>query len=155
MYAFITPEGYIRKVINKPDPRDNPRSGEIMLPYTPPEHDPDLFSANPIQPILGTEILFTLEQHPNAPERVKRTRISQIQQHLDAEAQKKGYDNILSAVSYSTDAQGPFHSEGVAFARWRSECWKKGFEVLDEVEKGQRTIPSKDELISLLPEVQL
>lgn len=155
MYAFITPEGYIRKVLAKPDPRDNPRPGEIMLPYTPPEHDPDLVSANPIQPILGTEILFTLEPHPNAAERVTRTRIAQIQQHLDTEAQKRGYDNIISAVSYSIDMQGPFHQEGMAFARWRSECWKKAFEILDEVEKGQRAIPSKGELISLLPEVDL
>jgi len=156
-YAFVTPQGFIRKVINKPDPRDNPLLGERMLPYDPPAHDVDMFIVSPQQPVAAEAeaISFTLTPREDAAERVKNARIARIQEHLDRSAQAKGYDSILSAVTYGLDPGSPFYQEGLEFARWRSACWARGFEILDEVTQGLRPIPSNDELIALLPTIEV
>lgn len=76
-----------------------------------------------------------------------------IQTHLDAGARDRGYDSILSACSYAS-APGPFQSEGVAYAAWRSAVWTHGYAVLDAVQAGG-VAPTIEELLSGLPVLAL
>lgn len=77
-----------------------------------------------------------------------------IQRHLDAAAQAKGYDGIVSACSYA-GAPNPFQIEGQAFVQWRGDVWAKCYQVMEEVQGGQRQAPSITDLIAELPELVL
>lgn len=82
-----------------------------------------------------------------------RTRLtSLIQSTLDEKAKERNYDSMLSLCTYATSPSKKFSSEGKAGVKWRDEVWAKGYTILSDVESGERTIPSDDELISELPE---
>ena len=44
---------------------------------------------------------------------------------------------------------------GRAFRQWRSAVWAKGYEILALVKTGEMEIPSQEELISLLPTLEI
>lgn len=75
---------------------------------------------------------------------------SAVQRHLDATAQARGYDSILSACSYA-GAPNPFQAEGAAFLAWRGVVWATCYQVLADAQAGARPIPADDELIAELP----
>lgn len=76
-----------------------------------------------------------------------------VQDHLDAEAQARNYDDIVSACSYA-GAPNPFQAEGTAFVAWRGACWAACYAIMDEVEAGTRAQPTIGGLVALLPEFQ-
>lgn len=50
--------------------------------------------------------------------------------YIDAEAQKLGYDNIISAVSYKDEPEDPVNQVyALALSTWRSACYKKAREL--------------------------
>lgn len=76
-----------------------------------------------------------------------------VQCVLDAKAQELLYDNCLSVCSYIDTGVAKFDAEGIAFRKWRSAVWAKGYEILAQVQAGQRAIPTEAELIAELPEL--
>lgn len=80
---------------------------------------------------------------------------SLIQSILDSEAHKLGYDNCLSVCSYVNTGVQKFDDEGIAFRTWRSAVWAKGYELLAEVQTGEREIPTEEELVKLLPKLTI
>lgn len=78
-----------------------------------------------------------------------------IQSILDGEAQKLGYDNCLSVCSYVDTGVSKFDDESKAFRLWRSVVWAKGYELLEEVQAGEREIPTEEELVELLPKLTI
>lgn len=76
-----------------------------------------------------------------------------IQSMLDKEAQKLGYDNCNSVCTYVDTGVAKFDAEGVAFRKWRSAVWNKGYEILAMVKAGDMAIPTEEELVKLLPKL--
>lgn len=76
-----------------------------------------------------------------------------VQHVLDSKAQELLYDNCLSVCSYIDTGVPKFDAEGKAFRAWRSAVWAKGYEILAQVQSGERTIPTEEELIAELPEL--
>lgn len=60
---------------------------------------------------------------------------------LDERARERGYDGILSAVSYLDDPHPPFAAEAAALKAWRSAVWAYATAALAEVEAGARPAP--------------
>ena len=78
--------------------------------------------------------------------------VAAVQAHLDASAKARGYDNILSAVTYAGDAIVPqFDIEGQAYKTWRTQVWAYCYAYLAEVQAGTKAVPTAPELIALLP----
>ena len=78
-----------------------------------------------------------------------------IQSMLDKEAQKLGYDNCNSVCTYIDTGISKFDSEGQSFRIWRSKVWNKAYEILDLVKNGSMEIPTEEELISMLPKLEI
>ena len=78
-----------------------------------------------------------------------------IQSLLDKEAQALGYDNCLSVCSYMDTGVQKFDDEGSCFRKWRSAVWNTGYEILDKVKSGKMEIPSEEELIKMLPKLEI
>lgn len=73
-----------------------------------------------------------------------------VQQHLDAAAKSKGYDNILSACSYA-GAVNPFQAEGQAYVAWRGGVWDYCYKQLALVNARTRPAPTPAGLVAELP----
>ena len=76
-----------------------------------------------------------------------------IQNFLDSKAQELNYDSCLSVCSYVDTGVAKFDAEGKAFRSWRSAVWAKGYEILEQVQSGERGIPTEEELFDELPEL--
>jgi hypothetical protein len=76
-----------------------------------------------------------------------------VQGHLDATARAKGYDNLLSAISYAGSSHAVFGPEGIAARNWRDAVWDYCHQVLADCQAGTRTQPTAEELVVELPEM--
>ena len=77
-----------------------------------------------------------------------------IQQHLNAAARAKNYDNIHTAALRAAFA-GPYQAEGLAYAQWMDACWAHGYQVLADAQAALRPVPTAAELIAELPTLEL
>lgn len=74
-----------------------------------------------------------------------------VQMHLDTKARERNYDGILSACTYATSSIPKFAAEGQACATWRDAVWASCYQIMAEVEAGQRQPPTIPELLDTLP----
>lgn len=74
-----------------------------------------------------------------------------VQRHLNIEAQKREYDDILSLCSYRDSSNPLFAAEANVGYQWRDDVWAYCENVRKAVLSGQRDAPTADELISELP----
>lgn len=76
-----------------------------------------------------------------------------VQAHMDIEAQRYGYDDIKTAVTYADEpAVKKFQVEGAAFRAWRSLVWAACYDHMDAVADGTVAIPdSTESLLAILP----
>lgn len=87
---------------------------------------------------------------------LQRQLAAAVQAHMDSAAQARGYDNLLSAVSYADEPVVPsFQAEGQAFRAWRSRVWARCYELLALVQAGEMPAPADAELIAQLPALTL
>ena len=73
------------------------------------------------------------------------------QDMMDARAQERHYDGIMSACSYATSRHPKFASEAAACVLWRDTVWAKCYEMLDAVKSGEMDIPSEKAFLEMLP----
>jgi len=92
----------------------------------------------------------TVKIDADAKARLKLSLEQVVQSYLDGEAQKLGYDNIVSACTYAS-ASNPFQEEGQSFVSWRGNVWKTCYQILEDVEAGIREVPTEAELLAELP----
>ena len=78
-----------------------------------------------------------------------------VQRVLDAKAKELLYDSCLSVCSYIDTGVQKFDDESRAFRKWRSAVWSKGYEILAEINAGTRVNPTEEELIAMLPELEI
>ena len=86
-----------------------------------------------------------------------------IQSILDNEAYKLGYTGINESVegacnsvcTYIDTGIKKFDDEGKAFRQWRSSVWNKSYEILALVKSGEMKIPTEEELLTLLPKLEI
>lgn len=91
-----------------------------------------------------------LENQPPAPDPVAGF-TNAVQAYMDAKAREKGYDNLLSAVTYAEEPTVvKFQNEGKAFRAWRSLVWAKCYAILEEIQNG-RPVPTTEQVIAELP----
>ena len=76
-----------------------------------------------------------------AAEEVRAEVETEVQKRLDAFAQTRSYDGILSLCTYATSANPVFAAEGAYGVQARDATWAKCYEILAEVQQGQRPLP--------------
>lgn len=90
------------------------------------------------------------------PAVVQAAKVAMVQAHMDERARTLRYDNIANAITYADEPAVPkFQGEGQAFRAWRSLVWARCYEILAEVEAGDRDVPTDAELIAELPALEL
>lgn len=75
-----------------------------------------------------------------------------VQDHLDAQARARGYDDIRSAVTYAEEPAVPkFQAEGQALRAWRSMVWQRCYQILADFQAGIIPEPDAAGVIAMLP----
>lgn len=74
-----------------------------------------------------------------------------IQSMLDAFAQERHYDNILSACTYATSTVSKFRAEGQACVDGRDAVWAESYSLMAQVEAGTLAQPTIPALLAMLP----
>lgn len=104
------------------------------------------YAANLFERAAGDKVL--------TPEEVAAQYVTSVQRHMDSKARERRYDNIVSACSYA-GAPNAFQAESQAFLQWRAACWAHLYQMQEQVQAGQRSLPSMDELIAEMPTLSL
>jgi hypothetical protein len=73
---------------------------------------------------------------------VQRVIVEQVQARLDAFAQTRNYDGILSAATYATSAVPKFAAEGAYAVQARDAMWSALYTILAEVQAETRPMPT-------------
>lgn len=99
---------------------------------------------------------YVLGHAPVKPKEQTETEIQKqltdaVQTALDAFAQTRGYDGIMSACSYANSTDAQFKLEADYCITLRDETWRMGYAIVADVKAGLRPIPSMEELIAELP----
>jgi len=93
---------------------------------------------------------------PPTFERRKEALLAAVDAHLNGAARARGYDDIRTAVTYAEEPAVPkFQAEGQAMRAWRSLVYAKCYEVLAAVQSGAMTEPTQEQLLKLLPVLNL
>lgn len=74
-----------------------------------------------------------------------------VQNMLNTEARRKGYDNIHTAAIRAALPNSPFHAEGVAFGEWMDQCFAKCYELLAQWQSGAIAEMTIDEVLAVMP----
>jgi hypothetical protein len=81
-----------------------------------------------------------------------------IDNHIDKVAHEKGYgrDGLSPSAACLGYAayENAYQTEAVAFGQWLASLWPVVYQVMNDVEAGIRDIPTAEELISELPEME-
>lgn len=77
-----------------------------------------------------------------------------VKQHLDTVAAERQYDGIVSLIGYLNSPVAQWAAEAAAGNVWRSAVWVKVYEIQQQVQSGQRPIPTPSEVIAELPVIQ-
>ena len=110
-----------------------------------PEYDPQTHSC---RFVAGSWVVEIVPGKSN--DEIIKELTTALEQHYDATAQQRKYDNRLTCALRAGYA-GPFQAEGRAFAIWMDNCNAKAYQVMQDVLSGQRGIPTASELITELP----
>lgn len=81
------------------------------------------------------------EETTRRKQQVKDQITEQVQQRLDAFAQSRGYDNIVSACSYAVSQHPKYGVEGRYCVQARENTWDALFAIEAEVVAGTRPMP--------------
>jgi len=76
-----------------------------------------------------------------------------IQNMLDAAAQERRYDSGTTVSTYVNSTIPAWAAEAQAFVAWRDAVWAYAYTELEQVETGQRPMPSVEEFIAELPAI--
>lgn len=77
-----------------------------------------------------------------AVDQIERDIVVMTQNRLDAFAQTRGYDGILSASTYATSAVDRFRAEGQYCVDARDATWNALYQLMTEVQAGNAPMPA-------------
>lgn len=79
--------------------------------------------------------------------------VDAVQNYLDNTAKTRNYDGILSLCTYANSTILKFKDEGQAGVNWRDACWSTCYQIMYDVQTGQRQLPSVEQVLSELPQI--
>ncbi len=79
---------------------------------------------------------------PKSREELQAEVVQATQQRLDDFARTRNYDGILSLCTYATSTVPKFKAEGQYGVTARDATWAKLYEILAEVDAGNRPMPN-------------
>lgn len=94
------------------------------------------------------------EPEPSYEEKVSQYTAA-VQAYMDETVRQRNYDSIHTACTYANSTDVIFAAEGKACLAWRDQVWRKCYEILAQIEAGEREEPQGvEEVIEELPKLE-
>ena len=77
--------------------------------------------------------------------------IKQTQANLDDFVKQKGYDNVVSAVSYINSSNTIYQSEANTVIHLRDETWSTLYGIIDQIKANTIQVTSYSQIANSLP----
>ena len=77
-----------------------------------------------------------------------------VQAVLDGKAKEKNYDNGFALAGYALSTNDTFRSEAGKFIAWRDAVWARCYQILDAYKAGEIEMPSVENVLAVLPELE-
>ena len=97
------------------------------------------------------EEVQAIQNPPLALTDVKARLTGALQKLLDDTAKARGYDSMLSLVSYVASTNEAFAAEAAAGIAYRDAMWAYGNEIANAVEAGAQGLPNEQALLANAP----
>lgn len=100
--------------------------------------------------------LTSQKEPPLTLEALQITFKARVDEIMNKEARARGYDDIVSAVSYA-GYENAFQKEALAFGKWRSNVWSWGYSLLNQIQNSEININELniDEVFKDMPRLEL
>lgn len=157
----------VRKLFpNQSFPADGQTDTPEVSSYAPaptPQYDPATHAVREAAPVGGVQqwevyALPAEEATANqaaAAQALQQSIVDATQERLDSFARTRNYDNILSACTYATSNIPKFAAEGQVAVNLRDATWAALYQILEEVQTGQRKAPTGfSDIEPLLPPLE-
>ena len=147
-----------------------PADGQIDTPevqsYAPaptPQYNPATHAVREAAPVGGVQqweaYPLPAEEveanHAAAAQALQQSIVDATQERLDSFARTRNYDGILSACTYATSNVPKFAAEGQVAVNLRDATWATLYQILEEVQAGQREAPTGfSDIEHLLPPLE-
>lgn len=115
---------------------------EFLVETTAPAADPGHVVVEGDPELIAGEWVTTWVQQAKAPEAIMVEIVSSTQARLDAFAQTRNYDGILSACTYATSTVTKFQEEAEYCVNARDATWSTLYGILEEVQTEVRGMPT-------------
>lgn len=106
--------------------------------------------------LQSNRVIQTLHSQPAptpSPEEIEAAVVAGVQQRLDAFAQSRGYDDVLSACTYANSTIDKFKAEGQRCVDLRDQCWATCYQFLaSALQNG--SLPNVDDVMAALPAME-
>lgn len=125
------------------------------------------YTASPTDPIAHSREIFLLASQGQygavAPyvasagpsnEQIIAAFTAAIQLRLDTFARTRSYDSILSACTYVTSSVPRFAAEAAYCVSARDATWATGYQLLADVQAGNRAMPTVADVMTELPALE-
>lgn len=76
-----------------------------------------------------------------------------IQDYLNYKAKEKQYESALHCASYASSTNQQWQQEAQTFVAWRDDVWLYAYSELALIQSGDKPIPTIEEFIQGLPEL--
>lgn len=98
---------------------------------------------------------YTPEKPLPTKEQIQKMLTDGVQNWMDTKVQERNYDNVHTCVgTYLYSPVEKFRFEAEAVRDWVSYVWAKCYDILAQVEAGIRCIPTLEEVIAELPQLE-
>lgn len=101
--------------------------------------------------IATQEEIDAIQNPPETQEQTIARLESVLDSHLDSVANSYRYDSIRTMATYDGDPYPKFDAEGKAAKAWRSACYARSIEIMNDVLAGNRGVQTESELIAEMP----
>lgn len=112
------------------------------IPFTATPFDAEEQGRNLHAAVLEAGGIAPYRMHALSQEELRATIFAAVQSRLDEFAQSRGYDDILSAVTYAGDTIPQFAADGKRAAELRGQTWAVVYRMMAEVHAGTRPSPA-------------
>jgi hypothetical protein len=133
------------------------------IPTVTPEYDTATHAVREAAPVGGVQQweVYPLPSeeveanHAAAVQALQQSIVDATQQRLDEFARTRNYDGILSACTYATSNIPKFAAEWQVAVNLRDATWATLYQILEEIQAGQREAPTGfSDIEPLLPPLE-
>ena len=77
-----------------------------------------------------------------------------VQNHIDSVMSERGYDSVISCISYINSSVERFKNDATVAKDWRDKVWVTCYKNIEKYKSGEIDILTSEDVINSLPKIK-